>query len=174
MKRAMPACLSISVLIYNNVRLIALPVRMVTSTVATEVLLRLISPPLVSLSSLPWPCPLSQGLSPPTAAPLEPVGRTPAVNLMPHMGLRILSGAPPPSVGWPLPLPPVGCHQTRNCPRVPLTYQADSTAHLQVEKAPRPPARLQLQHLLLVYQMSIPLYRRHAAPPAHHARMVDL
>lgn len=124
------------------------------------------------------------------------------------MGLRILSGAPPPSVGWPLPLPPVGCHQTRNCPRVPLTYRAASTAHLvtilstlvhnidiyhvgtcvwlsislsvefgvlvillqQVEKAPRPPARLQPQHLLLVSQMSFPLYRRHAAPPAHHAR----
>lgn len=56
--------------------------------------------------------------------------RTPAVNLMPHMALRIPSGAPPPSVEWPRPLPPVGCHQTWNCPRVPLTYQAASTAHL--------------------------------------------
>lgn len=40
-----------------------------------EVLPQLISPPLVSPSSLPWPCPLSQGLSPRIAAPLEPVGR---------------------------------------------------------------------------------------------------
>uniref|UniRef100_A0A672NHS5 Hamartin-like n=1 Tax=Sinocyclocheilus grahami TaxID=75366 RepID=A0A672NHS5_SINGR len=55
---------------------------------------------------------------------------TPAVNLMPHMALRIPSGAPPPSVAWPRPLPPVGCHRTRNCPRVPLTYQPASTAHL--------------------------------------------
>lgn len=56
--------------------------------------------------------------------------RTPAVNLMPHMALRIPSGAPPPSVAWPHPLPPVGCHRTWNCPRVPLTYQPASTAHL--------------------------------------------
>uniref|UniRef100_A0A671S1I5 Hamartin-like n=1 Tax=Sinocyclocheilus anshuiensis TaxID=1608454 RepID=A0A671S1I5_9TELE len=55
---------------------------------------------------------------------------TPAVNLMPHMALRIPSGAPPPSVAWPRPLPPVGCHRTRNCPRVPLTYQPASTANL--------------------------------------------
>lgn len=49
---------------------------------------------------------------------------------MPHLVLRIPSGAPPPSVVWPHPLPPVGCHRTQNCPRVPLTYQAASTAHL--------------------------------------------
>lgn len=56
--------------------------------------------------------------------------RTPAVNLMLHMALKIPSGVPPPSVAWPRLLPPVGCHQTRNSPRVPLTYPSASTAHL--------------------------------------------
>lgn len=58
------------------------------------------------------------------------ISRTPALNLMPHVALRIPSGAPLPNVAWPRLLPPVGCHRTRNCLRVPLTYQPASTAHL--------------------------------------------